>query len=476
MKKSINRNEISGLGSADKTILIDILQEQIHLLKEKNQRLEERLKNVEGTLKKNSKNSSKPPSSDMNKPKKTKSMKKRTGKKPGGQKGHKGSTLEMHPKPDDVIRYVVQECEQCGNDLSQVQSELESRQEFEIPAPKMYVTEYQVESKDCKCCGYITTACFPEGISHKTQYGKTAKSLMVYMNQHQFLPYDRASQFFKAVYNHKVSPATIVNAVNFLAERLDTLDSEIKDFLSKAKIAHCDETSMSVSGDKHWLHTVGNKQVAHFELHKNRGMKATLDIGILPKFKGVLVHDHWKSYFRYIEPSHSLCNAHHLRELEFIHEHHRMKWAKKMSSLLVNIKEHKDKYAQRGKDEFSQRTIDRFTDEYEKILCSARREQARHGTLDSRNLIKRLANYRESVLMFMNDFDVPFTNNLSEQDLRMSKVKQKISGCFRSLANGNQFCRIRSLLISARKNRKNPFDIIQKSFQKVISLEEVMAT
>jgi len=196
MKKTIKRSAVRELGSSEKTILIDMLQEQVILLKEKNKRLETRLKHVEGQIAKNSKNSSKPPSSDINKPKKTTSSKEKSGKKPGGQPDHKGHHLKMSKTPDEIIRLEVDKCKNCGNNLKHAKSTLERRQEFEIPEPKIFIKEYQVEAKDCKCCGYTTTACFPESITHITQYGPRAKSLMVYMNQHQFIPFERASQFF----------------------------------------------------------------------------------------------------------------------------------------------------------------------------------------------------------------------------------------------------------------------------------------
>jgi len=231
MKKIIERTKISELGGAEKTILIEMQQEQILLLKEKTKRLEKRLKEIEGKLSKNSRNSNKPPSSDTKKIKKTTSSKKKSDKSPGGQPGHKGNNLAMSKTPDEIIKLEISECKHCGNNLQQVKSNINRRQEFEIPKPTIWVTEYQSESKDCKCCGYTTTACFPKHITHTTQYGVRAKSLMVYMNQYQFLPYDRASQFFKAIYNHKISPGTVVNAVGALANRLNKLDVQIKTLL-----------------------------------------------------------------------------------------------------------------------------------------------------------------------------------------------------------------------------------------------------
>ena len=278
MKNSREKADNSELSHAEKNLVIAMLQEQILLLKEKNKRLEARLKDLEGKAKKNSSNSSKPPSSDFNK-KKTTSSKKKSGKLPGGQAGHKGSNLEMVKNPDEIIRLSVSSCDNCGNNLKNSKTHIDRRQEFEIPEPKMWVTEYQSESKDC-VCGYTTKACFPEWITHITQYGPRAKSLMVYMNQYQFIPYDRASQFFETVYGQKVSPGTIVNAVSVLGDRLDNLDKQIKSALTKEQLVHCDETSMSVNGTKQWLHTVGTENLAHYALHEKRGKKATEDIEV----------------------------------------------------------------------------------------------------------------------------------------------------------------------------------------------------
>ena len=475
MKKAVKKEEIREMTSTEKAFLIDILQEKINLLQEQVHRLNAKLKNLEDQKSKNSKNSSKPPSSDQNKPKKTTSSRPKSDKKPGGQPGHKGHHLKKRAKPDEIIRLEVSSCDNCGNDLSKVKSAIEARQEFEIPPPKILITEYQSESKDCKCCGYTTSACFPEHITHITQYGIRAKSLMVYMNQYQYIPYDRASQFFETVYGHRVSAGTIVNAVSALANRLQGLDKQIKDFLVNSKLNHVDETSMSISGKKKWLHTVGNKNAAHFAFHQNRGVKATQEIGILPEFKGTLVHDCWKSYFLY-ECEHALCNAHHIRELRFMYENHNMKWANKMLEFLVNTNYHKHRHLDDCKVKFSKKILDAYNQKYDDIIAAAKKEHARHATKDSSNLLKRLINYNQETLLFMHDFTVPFTNNLAECDFRMAKVKQKISGCFRSLVGADNFCLIRNLLVTAKKNNKNVFDMFQQSLLEIISLDDLLET
>ena len=466
-----NKNiDFSNLNAADKITLFYLQQEQINLLKEKNKRLEIRLKALESKLAKNSSNSNKPPSSDKHnlgkKPKKTTSSRKKSERKPGGQPGHKGHTLEMSSKPDEIITLPVDNCISCHRRLKNRAAELEKRQVFEIPEPKIWVSEYQAEVKYCRHCDCMTAACFPEDVTHATQYGSRAKSLMVYMAQYQLLPYKRASEFFKTIYNHSVSEGTIVNAVNVLSNRLEDVEEEIKELLIKSNIAHADETSMNVNGHKQWLHTVGTKTLTHYAIHKKRGRDAMDDIGILPEFNGKLVHDHWKSYFKY-DITHSLCNAHHLRELRFIYENHYIQWARQMSDLLLEVNEHKEKLVAQKKL-FTTCHIKNYSVRYDEITSKAKWEQARKATIESSNLLKRLKKFKAEILLFMTDMAVPFTNNLSEQDIRMMKVKQKISGCFRSDNGGVSFCRIRSIISTAIKNKKNIFEILQTAFQEKI--------
>jgi len=403
--KKDKKVDVSHLDSADKTILIDMLHEKNNLLIEKFNRLDAKFKMLESRLAKNSNNSSKPPSSDTKKPKKrpnkTESLKKKSGKKAGGQAGHKGHTLAMSATPDEIITLPVDACANCGSSLKKCQASVEKRQQFEIPAPKMWVTEYHIEIKDCKKCRQTTTACFPDSITHVTQYGPRARSLMVYMNTYQFIPFKRSSEFFQTVYGHKVSPGTIVNAVNALSERYVVVENEIKELLAQSKLVNCDETSVNINGNKQWLHTVGNEKLTHYGVHEKRGRKATEDIGILPKFKGTMIHDHWKSYFSYEENQHGLCNAHHLRELRFIYEHHHIKWGKKVAELLTEINLKKEVLLTEKK-KFSKGQLKFYSEGYDDILKKAGREQARRGTIDSKNLLKRLKNYKPEVLLFIN--------------------------------------------------------------------------
>lgn len=480
VSKKDKKVSVSHLGSSEKTVLIEMMQEKINLLEEKHNRLLSRYKLLEDRLAKNSSNSSKPPSSDngqMKKKKgqkKTTSLRKKSGKKPGGQPGHPGSHLKMSDSPDEIIQLTVEECGNCQRSLKRANCDIEKRQLFEIPEPKLFVSEYQAEHKYCKGCGHTTSACFPDGLTHKTQYGPRAKGLMVYMNEYQMIPFARVSEFFHTIYHHKVSAGTVVNAVKHLSDRLETVEDQIKQLLSKASLANCDETGVNISGNKQWIHTVGNDRLTHFAIHAKRGRKATEAIGILPKFKGIMVHDHWKSYFTYKDSQHALCNAHHLRELCFLYEQQGIKWAAHMSDFLIDVNKRKEHSIAAGREEFSAYMLKKYNASYDDIITKAQREQARRGTIDSHNLLKRLKEYKIETLRFMHDFNVPFTNNQSERDLRMNKVKQKISGCYRSTTGGHDSCRIRTLLSTAKKNKKNIFNSIVSAFENIITVNDVL--
>lgn len=481
--KRDKKTDVSHLHREELVVLINLLQEKNNLLEEKYEKLEAKFKLLEARLSKNSSNSSKPPSSDSNNPgskkkknKKTTSLRKKTGKKPGGQVGHPGNHLEISLTPDEIVSLPVTHCAHCNKHLKNPANEIDKRQVFEIPEPKLFVTEYQSACKYCDKCGYTTSACFPEWITHKTQYGPRAKSLMVYMNQYQLLPFDRASEFFETVYNQKVSPGTIVNAVNALAKRLGSVEKEIKRLLTASPLIGCDETGSNINGEKYWMHTVGNEKLTHYATHKNRGSIATKEIGILAEFKGTMVHDHWKPYFVYKDCRHALCNAHHLRELKFLYECQNMKWAKLMTDFLVEVNDKKQLFLKTKKHTFSKHKLKEYELSYDDILKKAQKEQARRGTITSRNLLKRLREYKSSVLLFIRDFSVPFTNNGSERDIRMHKVKKKISGCFRSDLGSENFCKIRSVISTAKKNKKNIFLILQEAFHKIISAGDLLAT
>lgn len=438
------------------------LRDRMGLLEGENGRLKKRVKELEGQLKLNSRNSSKPPSSDgFSKPP---TVRKKTGKPPGGRPGHEGHTLQMVESPDHTVIHTVSECFSCGRSLERVATtDHERRQVFDLPPVKVEVTEHRAERKTCPRCGSLSRATFPEGVTQPVQYGPRAKAVAIYLNAYQLLPYERAGELMSDLFGCPVSQATLVNATRAASETLKPVEDEIKRLLADSPVANFDETGMRVEGRGSWLHVASTERLTHYGIHHKRGRKATDDIGILPGFTGTAVHDCWSPYFTY-GCSHALCNAHLIRELTFQAEENAQEWALDMKELLLDAYAAVNEAKARGSQCLKRRQVKEFEKSYERILARGfaanplpdtrcqPRVRGRRKKTKARNLLERLRDYQCEVLAFMNDFSVPFTNNLAEADLRMAKVKQKISGTFRSRDGARDFCRIRGYISTARKN------------------------
>jgi len=399
----------------------------------------------------NSKNSSKPPSSDPNR---KKTSKEKTDKKPGGQKGHLGKTLEKIENPDKRVVITVDRSGLPQGNYKEVGYEV--RQVFDIDITRM-VTEYQAQIlEDDKGKRYI--APFPSGATKAVQYGASVKAHSVYMSQFQLIPYNRIKDYFADQLGIPVSAGSIFNFNQEAFGRLEGFDTMVRGKLSESSLVHADETGININGDRHWLHCASNKLWTHFSPHRKRGTEAMNAIGILPNFSGVLCHDHWKPYYKY-KCSHSLCNAHHLRELTRAWEQDHQHWAEKLRELLEMI----NRAVNDAGGQLENSESERYRKAYQKILKEAEKEspppdeanrKTKKGRLKrtkSRNLLERLRKYEEDVLRFMDNEIVPFTNNQGENDIRMTKVQQKISGSFRSEEGAQFFCRIRSYISSCRK-------------------------
>ena len=436
-----------------------LLAKQVRLLSEKVTLQEERIKELEARLNKKSGNSSKPPSTDeFIKPKSTR---KKSGKNSGGQKGHKGQTLKMADNPDIRITHPVKSCQGCGSSLEDMPPQsLEKRQVFDIPPLKLEVTEHRAESKICPCCGLKNKASFPQGVELPVQYGDSLKALGIYLNQYQMLPYQRLVEFFRDVFGHHLSEGTLFNANCVAYQSLEKAEAEIIRQLISAPVMHVDETSIRVEGKSQWLHVASSQNLTHYGYHRKRGAKATDEIGILPDFEGTSVHDYWKSYYKY-SCRHALCNAHHLRELTGIMELTGQQWPKEMIDLLLEVKTATQE--RKGTAQLEPEKIKGFEQRYQQIIHKGYLEnpppeespQKKRGPKkQSRavNMLDRLKERRQETLAFMYDFNVPFDNNQAERDLRMAKVKQKISGVFRSGQGAKIFCRLRGYISTARKN------------------------
>jgi transposase len=454
------------------------LSREIDSLRVQVTKQETQIKGLKDQMAKNSRNSSKPPASDGPKKPKPKSLRKKGERKTGGQKGHKGHTLEQADNPDHTVVHAVVDCSNCGCDLSeQPSNEPTRRQVFDLPEPTgLEVTEHQAENKTCSNCHHVNRAEFPTGVNAPVQYGPRVKATAAYLRDYQLLPSQRTCELLLDLYGIKISEGTVANIIGSLGESLVETDNATVEVVKKSPVVHFDETSTSVEKKRLWLHVASTNTATHYQVHEKRGTKAIDAIGILPKFQGRAVHDHWKPYLTY-DCGHALCNAHHLRELIFIHEEHNQKWAQDMINCLLAIKEAVDEAKSKGLDRLSDSQILDFEAHYQKVidagyaenplpeqLPSEKKKRGRPKKTKSLNLLERLNNYRKETLMFMYDFRVPFDNNLGERDIRMTKVQMKISGTFRSRKSADSFCRIRSYISTARKNGKSAIDALYRAF------------
>lgn len=460
-------------GSEAVIVLVELLLERMAEQEQIIAELRVRVKELEDRLAADSHNSSQPPSSDRVKSQ-MRSLRLPSGKRPGGQPGHPGRTLRMVETPDRIVIHRPTQCQYCGASLkSEQMSESERRQVFDLPPMKLEVVEHQAESKRCTSCQQTTKGQFPETVSQPVQYGERIKALGVYLMNYQLLPYERTSEVLGDLFGCSMSAGTLYGAAQACAEGLAEIEEQIKQGVRQADVAHFDETGLDIEGKRQWLHVSSTQTLTHYGSHPKRGKEATESIGILPEFDGTAVHDGWSSYRQYA-CAHALCNAHHLRELTFIQEQDGQVWAGEMKRLLVEIKQRVEQAAEMQR--LDEPTVQEFEQRYQQILdegleanpkpvpTAGPEKRGRRKQSKARNLLDRLGTYREQVLAFMYDFRVPFDNNLAERDLRMMKVQQKISGCFRCAEGATSFCRIRSYISTLRKQGKHVLSALESVF------------
>ena len=400
----------------------------------------------------NSTNSSKPPSTDPNR---KKQPKKKKDNKAGGQKGHIGTTLKRVEDPD-IIDVIKIDRSSLPADRRYRPAGFETRQVFDIDI-KRVVTEYRAQVLEDDQ-GNKFVAPFPEGVTKAVQYGTGLKAHSVYMSQFQLIPYNRIQDYFADQLNIPVSEGSIFNFNKEAFQRLADFENRVKNELAVSAFAHADETGINIGGKRHWLHCVSDDCWTLFYPHEKRGTEAMNEMGVLPRFTGILCHDHWKPYYKYEDCTHALCNAHHLRELTRAFEQDGQQWAEKMKNLLETINrkvtdaggalnaQESQKYRLEYRDLIKQAEIECP----EPIRPKKKGKRGRIKKSKSRNLLERLRDFEIDVLRFMDNEFVSFTNNLGENDIRMTKVQQKISGCFRSMDGAKIFCRVRSYLSTCR--------------------------
>ena len=437
--------------------------------------LEARIQALEDQLAKNSRNSSKPPSSDGLKRPKPKSRRQKSGKPSGGQKGHVGYRLEPVEKPQHTEIHRVLECQRCHTDLAGVaMRKVEKRQVFDLPEVKLEVTEHQAEVKTCPVCGEINQAAFPEGVTQPTQYGPRLRAQMVYFNAYHFIPLARTAEVVGELYGQPIAEDTVATAVVEVARRVEAVNEQVKTYLVETETpVHFDETGARVKGTLEWMHSASTEQATFYAIHPKRGSDAMDAIDILPERHGWSIHDAWQPYFKYPEAKHGLCNAHLVRELVFLIEHCSQAWAKDFLSLLTNMKEKVDAAKTQGQSILSTLQVLVFEQVYDWIVERGERanpppvrQPSQRGRLKqspARNLLDRLKIYKNEIMAFVYDFAVPFDNNLAERDIRMVKVQQKVSGGFRSDDGAHVFCQVRSYISTARKNGQRVLDVLYQA-------------
>ncbi len=439
-------------------------------------KLTKEIEELKNKLAKNSRNSSKPPSSDGYDKPKPKSQRKKSGRPSGGQRGHTGSTLKQVAYPDRIEEHKVKNCENCGATLSTLEfNDYEARQVFDLPKIEVVVTEHRAQITRCPCCENRTKAAFPMGVTQAVQYGTRLQATTTYLSQYQLLPYKRLQELLCDLFQVNLSQGTLNRILDKGYNHLELFDREAKEMLRQSDVVHFDESGIRVKKDRHWLHVASTEQITHYHIDPKRGQTAMDEMGVLPDYQGYAVHDHWASYYRY-NCQHVLCNAHHLRELTFAEEQHQQQWATKLKACLLSAKKEVDNAIEAGNASLDPSRVTYFSRRYSRLLRiglaevpvlpkDKNRTRGKVKQHKVKNLHDRLTNHKKEVLAFLYDFSLPFDNNLAERDVRMVKVKQKISGCFRSEQGARVFSRIRGYISSIRKQGYNVFNALIDAFE-----------
>lgn len=460
-QEALSLEQLQGLDKDSLLVLVVAMQAQMSEMRAEIQRLKDQLA-------KDSHNSGKPPSSDGLKKRRTTSSRERGKRASGGQVGHQGHTLKFAEIPDEVVRHEVEYCPQCGKNLSQVSAEgVEKRQVFEAPKVHLEVTEHQAVIKCCPQCGKQAKGQFPEGVTQAVQYGSRLQAQMVYLNNYQLLPLKRTCEILGEVYGQRPSQAAVIAASQRVGAAVVESVALIAEQLKRSAVIHCDESGARVQGHLNWLHVVSTAHFTLYGLHRKRSQVAMRAMDILPDFQGWAVHDAFVSYWQFEQCQHALCNAHHLRELRFLSEHYQQVWAEQLAQLLLQMKGLQD-----TGQPLSEQDRQRYEQDYDRLLeqgfaanpplpPSGKRGRPKHTP--AQNLLQRFRTHKAAILAFWRDPAIPFDNNQAERDLRMMKLQQKISGCFRTLFGADIFCLIRSYLSTARKHGVNILDALSSA-------------
>jgi transposase len=448
------RPDLSKLTSAEKDALIDALWA--------------RVEELERRLGLNSSNSGKPPSSDgVKKPSRVNNQREQTGRKSGGQEGHEGTTLRQVATPDKVIDHCPPVCAGCGSALGVEQATgHRKRQVFDIPKPVVQVTEHRAHSCWCPECGTETQAAFPDEVTAAAQYGATVVALVVYLQAWHLLPEDRLAELLGDVFGVDLATSTIAAMGHRKAQELAGLAEHIEQQVKQAAVKHLDETGYRIAGVLQWLHVASTWLLTCYRTASKRG-------AMLAGVRGIIVHDFWRPYLTLEGVTHALCNAHHLRELKALIDIEKEPWALAMHRFLRHAC-HAANLARARQRSLKPASLVWLSTRYDRILAhgfafhesqpplaaAGRQRRGRPRRRPGHNLLLRLRDHKDDALRFLRDPTVPFTNNQAERDLRMMKVRQKISGGFRSATGAQTFATLRTVLSTARKQGWNILDTL----------------
>jgi transposase len=408
---------------------------------------------------KDSHNSSRPPSTDPPWAKRTKSLRRPSGRRPGGQAGHYGETLRLVAQPNRVVEHRPRECRSCHASLDSAQVVGHRRQQVvEVVPARLKVTEHRLAVLRCGRCGKTTRGEFAGSVRSGVQYGPGVKARVLYLQQYQLLPYARTAEAMRDLFGCLLSTGTVANIVRECSDALLKTELKIKRGLRRSSLIHADETGLRVEGRLQFVHVASNSRLTHYAAASGRGRTAMEEAGVLARYRGTCVHDGWPAYSFYTQCRHALCGAHLLRELTFFAElsAETKTWAQPLKDLLLEMKGEAERACAEGATQLDAERLAERTAGYNKLVAAGLEAQPppevpEQVRKQARNLLLRLERRKGEVLRFLTDFSVPWDNNQAERDLRMVKLRQKVSGCFRTEEGARRFCRIRSYLSTARK-------------------------
>jgi transposase len=453
------------------TAQIEKLQAQNRELRVRSCQLLRRNSELEAQASKDSHNSSRPPSTDPLWRKRTKSLRVRSGKLPGGQAGHRGERRPLTPRPDRIVEHRPPQCRSCHSPLAegQLMSHLK-QQVIEVRPAKLRVIEHRLYVVRCSACGKRTQGEFAQAVRCGVQYGPGVKARVLYLQQYQLLPYGRTSEAMRDLFGCQLSTGTIANIIRECASGLVQTELKIKGRLRRSRVLHADETGLRINQRLAYVHVASTPHLTHYAAAAHRGHTAMEEINVLPGYRGTVVHDGLLSYSYYTHCRHALCGVHLLRELTYFEElsAETKSWAGPLKELLLEMKRKVERVREEGGKGLGEDDLMRLTGSYDRLVAEGRQgqpppevpEQVRK---QARNLLLRLERRKAEVLLFLTDFTIPLENNQAERDLRMVKLQQKVSGCFRSEEGARQFCRIRSYISTIRKQGKGVLTALEKA-------------